>query len=172
MQSIHGLAVHSPESNKSSRWSLMDLVHMATCSIRWAIYCVVLNPSKSGQTRRWFWRIWGNTSYASHLYNAFPNGLKVFWHILLPFQKHQGKAPSLSLDLQLHVPSEGPGPKWCFDGGILDGHTLYSSILLYSPLSVFFFMVLKSMAYWMILEYPGAITSFTGQAKNWSTSFL
>ena len=36
MQSIHGLAIHSPESNKSSRWSLMDLVHMATCSIRWA----------------------------------------------------------------------------------------------------------------------------------------
>ena len=37
MQSIHGLAIHSPESNKSSRWSLMDLVHMATCSIHWAI---------------------------------------------------------------------------------------------------------------------------------------
>ena len=37
MQSIHGLAVHSPESNKSSRWSLMDLVHMATCSIRWPL---------------------------------------------------------------------------------------------------------------------------------------
>ena len=37
MQSIHGLAIHSPESNKSSRWSLMDLVHMATCPIRWAI---------------------------------------------------------------------------------------------------------------------------------------
>ena len=26
MQSIHGLAIHSPESNKSSRWSLMDFV--------------------------------------------------------------------------------------------------------------------------------------------------
>ena len=48
MQSIHGLAIpqranstsvaiHSPESNKSSRWSLMDMVHMATCSISWAI---------------------------------------------------------------------------------------------------------------------------------------
>ena len=37
MQSIHGLAMHSPESNKSSWWSLMDLVHMATCSIHWAI---------------------------------------------------------------------------------------------------------------------------------------
>ena len=37
MQSIHGLAIHSPESSKSSRWSLMDLVHMATCSIHWAI---------------------------------------------------------------------------------------------------------------------------------------
>ena len=35
MQSIHGLAVHSPESNKSSRWSLMDLVDMESCSIRW-----------------------------------------------------------------------------------------------------------------------------------------
>ena len=36
MQSIHGLAIHSPESNKSSRWSLMDLVHMATWPVRWA----------------------------------------------------------------------------------------------------------------------------------------
>ena len=32
-----GYFIHSPESNKSSRWSLMDLVHMATRSIRWAI---------------------------------------------------------------------------------------------------------------------------------------
>ena len=31
------IAIHSPESNKSSWWSLMDLVHMAACSIRWAI---------------------------------------------------------------------------------------------------------------------------------------
>ena len=37
MQSIHGLAIYSPESNKSSWWSLMELVHMATCSIHWAI---------------------------------------------------------------------------------------------------------------------------------------
>ena len=35
--SIYGLAIHSLESNKSSRWSLMDLVCMATCSIRWTI---------------------------------------------------------------------------------------------------------------------------------------
>ena len=38
MLSIHGLAIHSPESNKSSRWSLMDLVRMATCSIHWALF--------------------------------------------------------------------------------------------------------------------------------------
>ena len=38
MQSIHGLAIHIPESNKSSRWCLMDLVvHTAACSIHWAI---------------------------------------------------------------------------------------------------------------------------------------
>ena len=37
MQSIYGLALHSHESNQSSRWSLIDLVHMATCSIHWAI---------------------------------------------------------------------------------------------------------------------------------------
>ena len=36
MQSIHGLAINSPESNKSSRWSLMDLAHTATHSIHWA----------------------------------------------------------------------------------------------------------------------------------------
>ena len=69
MQSIHGLAVHSPESNKSSRWSLMDLVQWQMQSIygltihspesnkssRWlralfaGLYCGLLNPSKSGQ---------------------------------------------------------------------------------------------------------------------------
>ena len=35
--SIHWAILWSTESNKSSRWSLMDLVHMATCSIHWAI---------------------------------------------------------------------------------------------------------------------------------------
>ena len=35
--SIRWAILWSTESNKSSRWSLMDLVHMATCSIRWAI---------------------------------------------------------------------------------------------------------------------------------------
>ena len=49
MQSIHGLAIHSPESNKSSRWSLMHLVHMATCSIHWAI----LWSTESIKSSRW-----------------------------------------------------------------------------------------------------------------------
>ena len=49
MQSIHGLAIHSPESNKSSRWSLMDLIHMATCTIRWAI----LWSTESIKSSRW-----------------------------------------------------------------------------------------------------------------------
>ena len=44
-----GLAIHSPESNKSSRWSLIDLVHMATCSIRWAI----LWSTESNKSSRW-----------------------------------------------------------------------------------------------------------------------
>ena len=35
--SIHWAILWSTESNKSSWWSLMDLVHMATCSIHWAI---------------------------------------------------------------------------------------------------------------------------------------
>ena len=30
MQIIHGLAIHSPESNKSRQWSFMDWVHVAS----------------------------------------------------------------------------------------------------------------------------------------------
>ena len=33
---IHWAILWSTESNKSSRWSLMDSVHVATCSIHWA----------------------------------------------------------------------------------------------------------------------------------------
>ena len=33
LQSIHGLAIHSPESNKSSRWSLMELAQWQLQSI-------------------------------------------------------------------------------------------------------------------------------------------
>ena len=39
----------STESNKSSRWGLMDLVHMATCSIHWAI----LWSTESNKSSRW-----------------------------------------------------------------------------------------------------------------------
>ena len=46
-----GLYCGSTESNKSSRWSLMDLVHMATCSVCWAMLWST-DPSKSGKTRR------------------------------------------------------------------------------------------------------------------------
>ena len=45
----NALAIHSPESKKSSRWSLMDLVHMATCSIHWAI----LWSTESIKSTRW-----------------------------------------------------------------------------------------------------------------------
>ena len=38
MQSIHGLATHSPESNKSSRWSLMELVQLANAKHPWLGY--------------------------------------------------------------------------------------------------------------------------------------
>ena len=48
----------STESNKSSRWSLMDLVHMATCSIHWAIHCGVLNPTKAAGGVWWIWYTW------------------------------------------------------------------------------------------------------------------
>ena len=65
MQSIHGSAIHSPDSNKSSR-ILMDLVHMAACSIRWVILWnsesikIRQNPRKRNPLRRcnsyWFWK--------------------------------------------------------------------------------------------------------------------
>ena len=37
-KSIHGLAIHSPESNKSSRWSLMELVTAANAKHPWLGY--------------------------------------------------------------------------------------------------------------------------------------
>ena len=52
---IHGYMIYSlgctwsTESNKSSRWSLMDLVYMATWSIRWA----VLWSTESNKSSRW-----------------------------------------------------------------------------------------------------------------------
>ena len=49
MQCIHSLAIHSPESNESSRWGLMDLVHMAACSIHWA----TLWSTESIKISRW-----------------------------------------------------------------------------------------------------------------------
>ena len=62
MQSIHGLAIHSPESNKSSRWSLMDLLNIATCSIHWAVlWSTEYIKIRQNQAESWegFWRIWG-----------------------------------------------------------------------------------------------------------------
>ena len=47
--SIHWAILWSTESNKSSRWSLMDLVHMASCSIHWAI----LWSTESNKSSRW-----------------------------------------------------------------------------------------------------------------------
>ena len=47
--SIRWAILWSTESNKSSRWSLMDLVHMATCSIRWAI----LWSTECNKSSRW-----------------------------------------------------------------------------------------------------------------------
>ena len=47
--SIRWAVLWSTESNKSSRWSWMDLVHMATCSIRWA----VLWSTESIKSSRW-----------------------------------------------------------------------------------------------------------------------
>ena len=40
------------QSNKSSQWSLMDLVHMASCSIRWANTCYSTEPTKINQKHR------------------------------------------------------------------------------------------------------------------------
>ena len=65
-QSIHGLAIHSPECNKSSRWSLMDLVYMATCSIHWAIHCGVLNPTKAAGGVWWIWYTWLHALFTGH----------------------------------------------------------------------------------------------------------
>ena len=47
--SIHWAILWSTESNKSSRWSLMDLVHMATCSIHWDI----LWSTEYNKSSRW-----------------------------------------------------------------------------------------------------------------------
>ena len=47
MQSIHGLAIHSPESNKSSRWILMDLVQQQMQSIHGLALYTVMNPTKA-----------------------------------------------------------------------------------------------------------------------------
>ena len=53
MQSIHGLAIHSPESNKSSRWSLMDFVSPGIMVNSLGCICTVLNPPTSSKTRGW-----------------------------------------------------------------------------------------------------------------------
>ena len=49
MQSIHGLAIHSPESNKSSRWSLMDLVQLQMQSI----HGLAIHSPESNKISRW-----------------------------------------------------------------------------------------------------------------------
>ena len=57
--SIHWAILWSTESNKSSRWSLMDLVHMATCSIHWAI----LWSTESNKSSRWSFDGFGTHGY-------------------------------------------------------------------------------------------------------------
>ena len=39
-------------------------------------------------------------------------------------------------------------------------------MLVYSSSSTLLLMVLKSIGFWMMLEYPGAMISLTGKAKN------
>ena len=55
------LAVHSPESNKSSQWSLMDLVHFGYNMLYSPGYTVEYwihqNQAKAAEG---FWRIWGS----------------------------------------------------------------------------------------------------------------
>ena len=50
--------------------------------------------------------------------------------------------------------------------------TLNSVIVVYSLAIILSFMVLKSMGCLMMVEYPGAIASVTGEAKNPCWSFL
>ena len=54
MLSIHGLAIHSPESNKKAAggvwWIWYTLLHVHVLIAR--LYCGVLNPSKSAKSRR------------------------------------------------------------------------------------------------------------------------
>ena len=106
MQSIHGLAIHSPESNKSSRCSWYTWLHAPFAGL----YCGVLNLAKPGGG---FWWTWGN--FGKFISTALSFFLYVHKFILYLYRetlstrpnhssRHQGPSSTL---LTMATPSIG-----------------------------------------------------------------
>ena len=62
--SIRWAILWSTESNKSSRWSLMDLIHMWLHALFAGLYCGVLNPTKAAGGVWWIWYTCGYMLYS------------------------------------------------------------------------------------------------------------